>query len=141
MGGVFCLPNTSGRITTDFWFHNLTLRRNGTIRQAQGVLFLPRLAGPVIERDRTSQCQRGQMKVTHDKRDTSFQPVTIHITCECQQELDALGLIFNHLSLQTAVSDAVEKTIVFPLDEMKAAGARLIEFQVFNNRLKELLRR
>ena len=36
------------------------------------------------------------MKATHTKTPPTFTPVTINITCETQEELDALTCLFNY---------------------------------------------
>ena len=45
------------------------------------------------------------MKITSDKQNNKFQPVTISMTFESQQELDAMGSLFNACIISDYLSE------------------------------------
>jgi hypothetical protein len=77
------------------------------------------------------------MKVTHSQP-PQFAPVTVHIVCESQEELDALACIFNCAPLGDAASDTF-KGVLLPYEELQDAGGKTDRFAPFLDSLKKCI--
>lgn len=62
------------------------------------------------------------MKATYTKTPPTFTPVTINITCETQEELDALACVFNYGHLNIAVGEVFEANLRTIREEAAKAG-------------------
>lgn len=76
------------------------------------------------------------MKATHTKTPPTFTPVTINITCETQEELDAVACLFNYGHLNSALMAVFGATLRQIGNEAADAGGGYVQHRKFWNTLE-----